>query len=609
MQQGKLAAMSEAESGGMHDGSLAASAQPESGIVAALSALHARLESLAFPFRFPGAEQGLNAAHKAARQLSDYVIPRYATLDAPLLAVVGGSTGAGKSTLVNSLVGEPVTRASAIRPTTRRPTLVHNPGDAQWFEAERILPHLARVKATQLEELRSGSDLHSSDAGSAITEVTLMPSEGLPAGLALLDSPDIDSVVRENRALAAELLAAADLWIFVTTAARYSDAVPWELLREAAERHVVIAVVLNRVPPEVSREVAQDLAAKLEQRGLADAPFFVVNESVLNDRGFLPDSAVAQLRDWIHGLARDAAARASVARTTLSGAVEALLAANPELLGAYDEQVKGVENLRAVRDMYFAAASTNIQQQAGDGSLLRGELLGRWQDVVGTGEWSRKLESGISRLRDRITGMITGKPPRDVQAAEHAIEDGVYSLVTAELGGAVARVLEAWDRTAGAEQMAQRASEALRSEAERNEAVAKLVRDWQAALLEMVRTEGASKKTTARILSFGVNMIGVALIIVVFANTGGIVGGEVAVAGGTAVVAQKLLEAVFGDDAIRRMTARVKADLQQRVTAEIEIDKAAFEQVLARSGVTPLEREALAVAFSQVRARYREGGE
>ena len=38
-------------------------------------------------------------------QLEDYVIPRLMTIDAPLLAVVGGSTGAGKSTLVNSLVG------------------------------------------------------------------------------------------------------------------------------------------------------------------------------------------------------------------------------------------------------------------------------------------------------------------------------------------------------------------------------------------------------------------------------------------------------------------------------------------------------------------------
>jgi hypothetical protein len=51
--------------------------------------------------------------------------------------------------------------------------------------------------------------------------------DSIPAGLALLDAPDIDSVVVENRQLAAQLLAAADLWLFVTSAARYADAVPW----------------------------------------------------------------------------------------------------------------------------------------------------------------------------------------------------------------------------------------------------------------------------------------------------------------------------------------------------------------------------------------------
>ena len=78
-------------------------------------------------------------------QLEDYVIPRVTTLEAPLLAVVGGSTGAGKSTLVNSLVGHKVTQPGLLRPTTRSPVLVHHPDDASWFGAERLLPDLERV--------------------------------------------------------------------------------------------------------------------------------------------------------------------------------------------------------------------------------------------------------------------------------------------------------------------------------------------------------------------------------------------------------------------------------------------------------------------------------
>lgn len=60
-----------------------------------------------------------------ARQLDDYILPRSASMDSPLTIVVGGSTGAGKSTLVNTLLGEPLTQSGAIRPTTRHPVLLY----------------------------------------------------------------------------------------------------------------------------------------------------------------------------------------------------------------------------------------------------------------------------------------------------------------------------------------------------------------------------------------------------------------------------------------------------------------------------------------------------
>jgi hypothetical protein len=104
-----------------------------------------------------------------------------------------------------------------------------------------------------------------------------------------------------------------------------------------------------------------------------------------------------------------------------------------------------------------------------------------------------------------------------------------------------------------------RASRDLRRKAER------AVRDWQQDVLDMVRTEGADKRSTARFLAFGVNGLAVSLMVVVFANTAGLTGAEVGIAGGSAVVGQKLLEAVFGDQAVRSLAARARKSLEARV--------------------------------------------
>ena len=80
--------------------------------------------------------------------------------------------------------------------------------------------------------------------------------------------------------------------------------------------------------------------------------------------------------------------------------------------------------------------------------------------------------------------------------------------------------------------------------------------------MELIRTQGQGKRTQARWLSFGVNGLGAALMVVVFSMTAGLSGLEIGIAGGTAVVGQRLLEAVFGEDAVRRLAQQARTDLQ-----------------------------------------------
>jgi len=485
------------------------------------------------------------------KALDDYVIPRLTSLDAPLLAVVGGSTGAGKSTLVNSLVGSVVSRSGVLRPTTRSPVLVHHRQDERWFTGGRVLPGLARVTGSE-----GARDDHSA--------VRLVASETLPAGLALLDAPDIDSVVQSNRELARQLLSAADLWIFVTTAARYADAVPWDLLRGASEHGTSVAIVLNRVPPEAMNEVRTHLASMLRERGLASAPIFTAAEATLTADGRLSEHEIARLRSWLTALARDAKARSIVVRRTLTGALNSLHDSVLTLSDATAAQDSAAAALQQEVTTAYVAALQAVEHGMTDGTLLRGEVLARWQEFVGTGEFLRQVEAGISRLRDRITAVIKGNPPPTSDLGE-ALQSGVAELLTAQSRGASATVLRRWRQLPGGPELAAAHPELANPAPELTPRVERLLRDWQGEVLELVRLEGRDRRTTARVLSFGVNGVGVILMLVVFSHTGGVTGSEVGIAGGSAVLAQRILEAIFGDQAVRDLADKARHQLIAKV--------------------------------------------
>jgi hypothetical protein len=553
-------------------------------MLTALVRLRHALQEATLPLELPSADQARVSRREMIDQLEDYVIPRAMTIDAPLLAVVGGSTGAGKSTLVNSLVGRPVTQTGVLRPTTRSPVLVHHPDDAEWFGEDALLPDLERVHRP------------TSDPGA----LQLVPNTTVPEGLAILDAPDVDSVEESNRALAAQLLAAADLWIFVTSAARYADQVPWDFLRQAADRSAAVAIVLDRTPREAAETVPTHLARMLASRGLKDSPLFVVSEGAVDEDGLLPPEAVAEVRGWLATLAADAEARAMVVKQTMDGAIRTLARRTHDVADAATEQVGVQRRLREDVDKAYDDAIRQVDEASADGTLLRGEVLARWQEFVGTGELLKSLETRVGWLRDRIVNAIKGKP-QQAERVTVAVESGLETLILEHAEAAAERAEASWQSlTAGQALLADAGEDLGRASRDFRRRAERAVRDWQHDVLEMVRTEGAEKRGTARFLAYGVNGLSVALMVVVFAHTAGVTGAEAGIAGGSAVIGQKLLEAVFGDQAVRMLAERARKDLEARVRELLDAERRRYTDLLDSLDLGPAAADRLRDAARRI---------
>ena len=543
--------------------------QSPSALSESLAELGERLRDLELRLESPEVGEARRVRDELVAQIGDYLLPRLQSMEAPLLMVVGGSTGAGKSTLVNSLVGAPVSAAGVLRPTTRSPVLVCHPDDLRWFEDDRVLPGMSRTTGR--------------DAGPGGLE--LAPTTGLRAGVALLDSPDIDSVVDANRTLARQLLAAADAWLFVTTAARYADAVPWELLQSARDRGTALSLVLDRVPAEGVAEVSAHLRAMMREQGLGEAELLVVPETPLED-GRLPAVALAPVRGWLDGLAADATGRADLVRRTLTGALESLPRRVAVVSGALDAQEATAAQLRADVDSAYVRGLDEIDEALHSGTVLRGEVLARWHEVVGTGDLMRGLESRLSRVRDRLRALVTGGPAPEARL-QAAVRSNVDAVVHAAADRAAERAATEWRAHPAGRALLADSSRLDSASPELLDRTREAVRAWQGDVFELVRNEAGSRRQTARFASLGVNGAGLVVMLAVFSQTGGLTGAEVAVAGGTTAAGQRILEALLGDQAVRTLAARAREMLLKRARGLLDGEAERYERLLAPAAPEP----------------------
>lgn len=385
----------------------------------ALSALRDRVASVRLPLPLPGAPRARQTRAELLAQLDDYLVPRLKAPEAPLLAVVGGSTGAGKSTLVNSLVGRQVSEAGVLRPTTRTPVLVCHPDDHHWFAGMRILPDLMRVWAPQGDDELLPAPKRGAPRGpnqrTATRELRIETVTTLPRGLAVLDAPDIDSLVVENRTLAAQLICAADVWVMVTTASRYADAVPWHLLRTAKQYKATLITVLDRVPHQVLAEVSRQYGALLTRAGLGDVPRFTVPElpESAGGGGLLPASAVAPLLAWLTHHVQDPAARQYAVGRTALGALDSLGRRMPELASAVAAQHAAAVRLTSAVEDAYKQEGKRVRGRLDRGAVLAGDALTRWRGYP--------LDTSADELLDSLAESLAALLQCAVAAADERI--------------------------------------------------------------------------------------------------------------------------------------------------------------------------------------------
>jgi energy-coupling factor transporter ATP-binding protein EcfA2 len=468
-------------------------------LIDALSVLRDRVAAVRLPLPVAGAPRARQTRIELLAQLDDYLVPRLRDPHAPVLVVIGGSTGAGKSTLVNSLVGRRVTEAGVLRPTTRTPVLVCHPDDHHWFAGLRVLPQLKRVWLPQQEEAGEDADRHGEGGGGGCgSELKVEVAGTLPRGLALLDAPDIDSLVAENRSLAAELICAADVWVLVTTASRYADAVPWHLLRTAKEYNATLVTVLDRVPHQVIGEVARQYGALLTRAGLGEVPRFTIPElpeSAGGGSGLLPTSAVAPLREWLTHRVQDPAARQQALDRTASGVVASLRSRMPELAAAVSGQYAAAVRLAGTVEQAYGNEGKRVRRELRAGAVLAGDARTRWRGYP--------VDSSAGELLEALVESLTALLECAVAAADERVReewlreaalDGPEG-VTRESQERIGVVVRRWRRLL--EELAEdEVRELERSAAPDPEAVAALL---AAALLGGRRARRAGERLAARI--------------------------------------------------------------------------------------------------------------
>jgi hypothetical protein len=269
--------------------------------------------------------------------------------DTYVLALIGG-TGVGKSSLLNRLAGAAVSPVSPERPTTSEPIA--------W------IPHAARHDLEPLLAWLGVRQIHEHD--------------GRQDPVAILDLPDIDSIVAAHRQVVEGLLPKVDAVAWITDPEKYADAVLHDdFLKKwlaRLDRQVLVVNKSDRLAAAATEELRRDLDRVLQMLAGERRPRILTTSAVADD-------GVDPLVEW---LAAEAEGKRVIRRRA-----EATLAATAADLAA----AVGISPQGGLQPLLSADRRAEVLQ-ATSAEVLR---------LVGLGELERRATEAV-RARARVRG-------------------------------------------------------------------------------------------------------------------------------------------------------------------------------------------------------------
>jgi energy-coupling factor transporter ATP-binding protein EcfA2 len=536
--------------------------------IAGLAALVDRLEPLVARRLAdqPWSPSGTERARRLRDHLAGHVRVRVRSLDAPLLVLIAGPTGAGKSTLFNTIAGRRTSATGVLRPTTRVAVVLVNPDD----------------RAPLLDGTLAGIDRD---------RLRFVDDPVVPPGLALLDAPDLDSIEHTNRDLADRLVEAADLGVFVTTATRYADKVPWDVLARIRERGLPMVVVVNRMPPDADdqREVLEDVARLLDEAGFRDATtddpespvdlIGVAEGDIDGSREALRPEAVASLTTRIANLRADREGRRALAARALAGALAGLGPLVDKVADDCEHEAIDVAATQRIAHTAFTRELTTLRDAVSGGGFLRQEALRQWQSFVGADQITRLFSRGIGRLRGMLASVV--RPARaPVAEVREATTEDLTALARVHAAEAARRTATAWAEIPAAEKRVGSDPAAWTVSSDFDERLKRRLDAWVRQIGEDIQARGPSRRALAWGASIGVNAIGTGVMLATFIHTAGLTGAEVGVAAATAFLNHRLLSALFGEAAMVELVSRARSRLGDLLAETFTEEEARFNERL-----------------------------